>query len=75
MKPTFGNAKMPGSSVKLEPRRKEKVVIWRKTTDNGDSYLSIKINDVNGETLHLTAYEKKDKKSPAMPDFVAYEKE
>jgi hypothetical protein len=78
MKSTFGKAApvadQPPKQASKAPMRKEKIVVWSKKTDAGEEFLSIKINDVNGETLHLRAYKKKDKKSEGMPDYVGYER-
>lgn len=80
MKPTFGKATSTSTTVsepvqqKPKVQRKEKIVIWIKHTDDGEEYLSVKINDVNGAAIHLRAYKKKDKKTSIMPDYVGYER-
>lgn len=75
MKSTFSNAKMPGQEPSPEEnkgQRKEKVAVWTKINKNGEEYLSIKIHDVDGKPLHITAHKVKTKKE-GMPDYVGFE--
>ncbi len=78
MKSTFGKAapetKETVPAAPIKPKRQEKVVVWAKKNEQGEEFLSIKINNVAGETLHLRAYKKKDKKTDSMPDYVGYER-
>ena len=79
MRSTFGKvaAKVKQNSkptINKIGQRKEKIVVWSKKTASGEEFLSIKINNVEGETLHLRAYKKKDKKTDSMPDYVGYER-
>ncbi len=57
-----------------KPSLYEKAAVWVKFANNGTEYLSIKINDVNGETLNLTVFKNKTKKSTNAPDYVRMEK-